>query len=445
MVLARHRSTIADRLELVRLRFTEHVSRRTAAVRLGYSRSWVRRWSRRSRRGGEAALTPPAPPAPGPLARFRAPLAAAVLASRREHPRLGARRARLALEMNPVFRGEVLPSPRTIERAWKHAGLLPTRVPRTQAPPLSPGPTAAPHAVWQIDHQDHLTATGITSLLVLQTIRDPHAGLTIGGDIFRGPRGASGVPEDDLFDALRRRMAQWGKPTMLSVDGALRFLGQPQRTFPSRLELLCAGWGIVVHQIRPGRPTDHGSVERTHQILDAVVIGPPYPDPAALQTALDDHLTALNERFPSRAKNCRGQPPLVAFPQGRHSGRPFAPAQEWATFDLLAVDRFLAGWTWYRRAYKANGQISFANRNIGLGQAHAGTVVVLRFDPTTREVIAATLGSAPDQPGVEIKRFLCPTFTKEAILGSSTVASRPLDPGAHSNDAPPLQPGGTTL
>jgi hypothetical protein len=444
-MVARQRSTIADRLEMVRLRYGVNLSRRATAARLGYSRWWVRRWSRRYRRGGEAALNPSSPPAPGPLARFAAPVAAAVLAYRRDHPLLGARMARVALAKDPTLPGAALPSVRTIERAWKQAGLLAVRVPRTRAPSALSAPVAAPHAVWQLDHQDHLTAPGLAGRLVLQTLRDPHAGLTLGGDVFAGPRGAQGVPEEELFDALRRRMAQWGKPACLSVDGAARFIGQPQRTFPSRLELLCVGWDIPVQQIRPGHPTDHGSVERTHRTLDALFAGPPFADLPAFQAALDAQITDLNERFPSRAKSCQGRPPLVAFPNARHSGRPFDPTQEWATFNLIAVDHFLARWTWYRRAHQTTGQISFADRNIGLGKVHGGTIVTVRFDPATREVVVFAPGSVPGQLGDEIKRFTCPNFTKEAILGSSQIAWRPLPEGARLNGAPPAIPGGTTL
>src|SRR6266496_959805 len=89
----RHLSTIPDRLELVRLRYEEGLSRRMVGARLGYSRKWVRHWSRRYRQGGTAALQPVAHPRPGPLAHFAPAVARAVLAYRRTHPRMGARRA----------------------------------------------------------------------------------------------------------------------------------------------------------------------------------------------------------------------------------------------------------------------------------------------------------------------------------------------------------------
>jgi hypothetical protein len=259
-------------------------------------------------------------------------------------------------------------------------------------------------------------------------VRAPAAGLIVAADLFPGPRGAHAVPLDDLLDGLRRGFARWGRPQALSVDGGLHFLGQPQRSFPSRLELFCAGLGISVVPIRPGRPTDHGAVERQHSICDGVLLGPTYPDLAAAQAALATHVTALDERFPSRARVCGGQPPLVAHPTARHSGRAYDPAREWRDFDLAAVDRLLAGWIWHRRVGRINGQLSFADRNVSLGKAWAGRTVTLRFDPTDRRVVVHAPGDQPGERGAELKRFACPAFAKAAILGTSAVAWHPLPP-----------------
>ncbi len=423
----RDRSSVVDRLELVRLVRDEQLTQAQAASRLGYCRQWGQKWWRRYRRGGEASLVSARRPGRGPLAHFSPELRAAIAACRRTYPLIGARRARVALEQEPSLQGYPLPDARTIHRAWVGLGLIPKRLPRDR-PPVPPSlPTGDLHAVWEIDHQDHIRAKGLDSLLVLQSIRAPKAGLTIGGDVFLGPRGAQGVPEDDLFDALRRRFAQWGQPRALSVDRGLRFLGQPQRQFPSRLELFCAGLGIAVLPIRPGRPTDHASVERLHRTLDGVLLEVDYSgsELTDVQSALERQLGDLNERFPSRAKACRGLPPLVAHPEARHSGRAYDPLREWTQFDLAAVDRLLADWRWHRQVGPKTGQISFADRNVGVGKAWAGQVVALRFDPQDRKVVVYQSGTTPDELGPQIRRFHCPAFDKEAILGHSKVTLQP--------------------
>ena len=263
--------------------------------------------------------------------------------------------------------------------------------------------------------------------VVLQSVRAPAAGLIVGADLFLSAGGASAAPLDEVLDGLRGCFARWGTPQALSVDGGRPFLGRPQRSFPSRLELLCAGLGVAVVPIRPGRPTDHGAdgaVERQHAILDGVLLGPAYPDLATTQAALDRHVTLLSRRFPSRARTCAGQPPLVAHPTATHSGRPYDPATEWDDFDLAAVDRLLAEWRWVRRV-SPNGQLSFANRNVGISRAHAGQLVHLAFDPTDRRVTVSAPATTPDGVGPVMHRFACPAFTKQAILGASAVACRP--------------------
>ncbi len=420
-------SSVAERLAMVRMKEAAQPLAGASRV-VGFGRDWGRKWWRRYRRGGAAALDPAPRPAPGPLARFAPLVATKVLAYRRDHPRLGARRALLALAADPTLAGERLPSARTIHRAWVAAGLAAVRTPRDQPPPVAApaADPADPHACWQIDHQDHLRPAGLAEAVVLQSVRAPAGGLIVAADLFPGPRGAHAVPLDALLDALRRAFARWGRPGALSVDGSLHFLGQPQRSFPSRLELFCAGLGIAVVPIRPGRPTDHGAVERRHSICDGVLLGPTYPDLAAAQAALTDHVTALNERFPSRARVCGGQPPLLAHPGARHSGRAYDPAREWRDFDLAAVDRLLAGWTWHRRVGRLSGQFSFADRNVSVGKAWAGRVVTLRFDPTARQVVVHAPGEQPGEQGAELKRFACPAFTQATILGTSRVARHPL-------------------
>jgi len=424
----RHSSTIHDRLTLIQLRASAGHSQWQAAAHLGFSRRWVRRWWRRYQHGGAAALQPAPVPAPGPLATFPHAVAEAVLAYRRTHPRIGSRRAHVALRTDPALAGVPLPSPRTIHRAWVAAGLVLSRpVAAVPAPP--PVPLDQPHAVWQIDHQDGLPVRGLDTPVVLQSVRAPAAGLTIDGRLWAERRGAHAVPEEAILDTLRQCFVRWGRPTAVQVDGGVRFLGQSQRTFPSRFELFCTGLGIAVQQIRPGRPTDNGAVERLHYTLDDLLLGPAYADLGAAQSALDQHICLLNEAFPSRARACGGRPPLVAHPHARHSGRPYDPAHEAALFDLAAVDRLLAGWAWTRQAAPSSGQLSFANKNVRVGAAYRGQTVALRFDPTDRQVVIYDLGTAPGTLGPEIRRFHCAAFDQDTILGRPLPAPAPAQEG----------------
>ena len=418
-------SSISQRVDVVRLKVEEKVSHRAAAATMGYSREWARKWVRRFRHGGLGALQPSPVRRPHPLAAFAPRVAEIARAYRRSHPLMGARRVLLALADDARLGGERLPDARTLHRFFVAEGLVKRRIPADREPAVTPVKAAVPHDVWEIDHQDHLAVRGLDALGVVQNIRDPAAGLIIGSDLFVGPRGAQGVAIDALFDAIRRRLSVWGRPAAFQVDHGTTFLGRPQRQFPSRFELLGAGWGIPVQPIRPGRPTDNGAVERQHRTIDALLLGPTYASWEAAQAALDQHQQDLNTRFPSRARGCRGLPPLVAAPQARHSGRPYDPALEWEQFDQAAVDRLLAGWEWTRQVGRRTPQISFGHINITVPQAHRGAVVLLAFDPTDRHVVIYQLGARPNQRGPEIRRFRCAAFEKEVILGPSAIAWRP--------------------
>ena len=433
-------SSISQRVEVVRLKVDEQVSHRSAARTLGYSRAWSRTWVRRFRRGGLPALQPPPVRSPHPLASFAPRVAEVARAYRQSHPLIGARRALLALADDPRLRGERLPSARTLHRFFAAEGLVKRRLPPDREPSVRSVAAGAAHDVWEIDHQDHLAINGLDCRGVVQNIRDPAAGLSIGSDLFVGPRGAQGVATDALFDALRRRLTTWGRPRAFQVDHAALFLGRPQRQFPRRFELLARGWGIRVQPIRAGRPTDNGAGERFHRTVDGILLGPIYPSWEAAQAALDQQQEDLNTRFPSRARGCQGCPPLVAAPQARHSGRPYDPAREWAEFDQAAVDRFLAGWEWHRQVGKRSPAISFGHINITVPQAHRGSVVLLAYDPSDRQVVIYQMGETPATRGPEIRRFRCAAFTREVILGTSTIAWRPPSHDRlRPNDTPQVQ------
>lgn len=439
-MVPRRTSSVADRWLMIQAKEAGTPLRR-ASRGLGFSRDWGRRWWRAYRDGGAAALAPARPAGPGPLATFAPAVREAVLALRRTHPRLGARRALVVLAADAALAGQRLPSASTVHRAWVAAGLVAPRPPRDSPPPPPPLPAdpADPHAVWQIDHQDGLPVAGLAAPVVLQGVRAPAAGLIVGADLFASRGGANAVPLDDILDGVRRCFVRFGRPRALSVDGGLHFLGRPQRSLPSRLELFCAGLAVAVAPIRPGRPTDHGAVERQHATLDGALLGPTFADLAAAQAALDAHVGLLNGRFPSRARVCGGVPPLTAHPGAAHSGRPYDPATEWETFDLAAVDGVLRGWSWVRRV-SPNGQLSFANRNVGVGRAHAGQVLRLSFDPADRAVVVRAPATAPGEEGPELKRFACAAFAKATILGTSTVASHPTPAGGPVDDTPGGQP-----
>ena len=123
-------------------------------------------------------------------------------------------------------------------------------------------------------------------------------------------------------------MLRFGRPKRLSLDHDSAFYDNTSASpYPSRLQLWAIALGIEVAFIHKGRPTEHGFIERTHQVVDGqTLLGQEFADPAAIQPALDQRLDFLNTQYPSRA--LAGQPPLAAHPAAAHSGRPYRPEYE---------------------------------------------------------------------------------------------------------------------
>jgi hypothetical protein len=75
----------------------------------------------------------------------------AALTFKRDHPSWGA--GLILLQLRKQFPSQPLPSWRTLQRWWQHAGLQPPRH-RVPAPQRSRG--SHPHAVWQLDAKEQI-------------------------------------------------------------------------------------------------------------------------------------------------------------------------------------------------------------------------------------------------------------------------------------------------
>lgn len=143
---------------------------------------------------------------------------------------------------------------------------------------------------------------------------------------------------------VRVCLARWGTlPDRIQTDNEAVFIGKPHSNFPSPFVLWTKGLGIDHVAIRPRHPTDNAEVERQHRtVYEYSLVGCTTPA-AGLQPVLDQGLHDLNQKVPSQAQGCHGQPPLTAHPQLLQPRRPFAAELELAHFDWR-------GWmpTWRR-------------------------------------------------------------------------------------------------
>ena len=74
---------------------------------------------------------------------------------------------------------------------------------------------------------------------------------------------------NDYQLALRHAMLRFGRPTRLSLDHDSAFYDNKSASpYPSRLPLWTIALSIEVVFIHKGRPTEHGFIERPHQVVD---------------------------------------------------------------------------------------------------------------------------------------------------------------------------------
>lgn len=130
--------------------------------------------------------------------------------------------------------------------------------------------------------------------------------------------------------------------------------------------------------IRKRRPTDHGMIERTHQIMTKqALLGQKYSSQVGLWNGLDARREVLNTELPVRALK---KAPLKAYPQAKHSGRYYQPQWEEDLLDLQRVGTYLGQSRWFRRV-KSNGHFNLGGFGYYIGNRLIGKLLEIRFDP----------------------------------------------------------------
>jgi hypothetical protein len=209
-----------------------------------------------------------------------------------------------------------------------------------------------------------------------------------------------------------------GCPKRVSLDHDSAFFDNTcPSPYPSRLHLWLLALGIEVQFIPPGRPTAHGFIERTHEVVDQQALaGRQFNTSAAVQPTLEHSLDFLNTRYPSRSLG--GQPPLTAYPAARHSGREYRPEWEAELLDLGRVYPYLAQGRWFRQV-SAKGQFSLGADRYGLGRTWAKQTIEITFDPVTQEFVCKSAD------GQTTKRVAAKGLTKADLMGDLALEQFP--------------------
>jgi len=379
--------------------------------RLGWRMSTIRKWRNRGRKLGRAGLVSHmGRPASGALSSFPEEVSKTLLRWRQEHPGWGPVTLSKEMEQHPAFSGETLPGPASIGRFLKDQGLT-KRYDRHQNLPQEEKPVGLPHEVWEMDAQGYrfIPDIGQVALINLND-RGSHLRL-MSYPCWLGDKGVERhANTGDYQTALRLAFVDWGLPQALQVDHeGIFFDNKTKSPFPTLLHLWLVALGVTLHFGRYGRPTDQGMTERSHQLWTGQVIqGATFADWQVLYDALYQRRDFLNSVLPCASLD--NQPPLVAFPQARHSGRPYRLEWEADLLDLKSVDSYLGRGRWFRRVAN-NGTISLGGTVYYVGVHWKQQQIEVTFDQETRQFHGF------DAAGKLLKSFPLRGISIESLMG----------------------------
>ena len=367
----------------------------------------VRKWRRRAQHQGRSGLASRrGRPATGALSQASPELRQTIRDWRQTHPGGGPETLRVECQADPRFQREAIPSRSRLAAFLKAEHLVRPYERHTdlQQPP-APSPPAA-HVEWEMDAQGVRQVVGVGKVSIIN-IGDPYSHVRTGSQACVGKSKADTA---DYQLALRRAFLRYGLPGGLSLDHDSAFFDNTAASpYPSQLHLWAIGLGLTVCFIAVARPTEHGFIERTHQIVDRqVLLGVEFAEPTLLQPALDQRLDFLNRAYPSRS--LAHQAPLSAAPAAQHSGRAYRPDTEADLLDLQRVYDYLGQHHWFRRV-SAQGQFTLGTQRYGLGKAWANQTVEIHFDPLTHEFVCTS------EDGQHVRQLTAQGLTKTALMG----------------------------
>jgi len=407
-----HATALQQRLEIAE-RAERGETDPQIATALQLSPMTVRKWRRRAQQDGRSGLASHmGRPGTGALGQTLLEVRDAARELRQAHPGWGPQTLRLELTHDRRFVGLRIPSRARLAAFLKVEKLTRRHARHSELVQPEPQPATAPHDTWEMDAQGvrQVDAVGCVSVI---NIGDPYSHVrTESWACLHKTKPAT----NDYQLALRRAMLRYGRPKSLSLDHDSAFYDNNSASpYPSRLHLWAIALGIEVVFIHAGRPTEHGFIERTHQIVDdQALLGREFADPTTIQPALDQRLDFLNTQYPSRA--LAGQAPLAAHPAAAHSGRAYRPEYEAELLDLNRMYRYLAQQRWFRQVSTPGGQFTLGAWRYGLGRPWANQEIEITFDPLTQDLVCRS------EDGQTTHRLPVKGLTKANLMGELDMA-----------------------
>ena len=380
-------TSIEERIQIVTLAeagFTDQ----QIGQRLGLSLFTARKWRRRAVHGGRAALASKmGRPASSALGTFPADIRDKVHQMRLNHSGWGPKTLVAELQRDRSLAGRRLPSRSSIARLIQEEGLSRMYERHTQLPNTNRVKAGSPHTVWEMDARGYskVPDVGIISLINLND-RFSRARLLSFPCLVGRKRWQRHPNTEDYQVALRLAFVDWGLPERMQVDHESVFFDNHAKSpYPTRLHQWLLALGVSLHFGRPRQPQDQGVTERSHQLWAAQALeGQQYDDWQQLYHFLRQRRDFLNCHLPCATLG--EQPPLQAYPEAMHSGRPYRPEWEMQLLDLSRVHAYLAQGRWFRLVSK-DGTFSLGGHVYYIGPRWARQQVEISFDPESQSIV----------------------------------------------------------
>lgn len=348
---------------------------------VGWSVKTVEKWRSRLQKSLDVSLI--GRPKLGAMSHFPDALRDRIKDLREEYHALGGKM--LYWKLHSESGGIKLPSPATIDRYLKHKGLVRTNEKHEPLPHISKIVAKEPHDLWQIDGQGNEQVGGV-GIVCMLNLKDVISSLHV--SIYpKWMKSKQSHPTTQHYQtAVRLGAIHHGLPRQIQSDHASVFYDNHSKSpFPTLFFLWLIALGVDPVFSRIHRPEDQGKVEKSHQTMWAQVDRrTPYQNWEHFFEHCQKRRVWLNEIFPSTA--CGDKPPLKAFPQARHSGRPYSLALERTLLSLDRVYDYLEKGCWWRRVSK-DLTISLGKQVYYLKEARPNTQVQIRFRKSDRTLL----------------------------------------------------------
>ena len=268
------------------------------------------------------------------------------------------------------------------------------------------------HIRWQMDFKGYVFINGIGYAMPFN-VCDEYSSCPLQSILYIHPttNPATGLTWRNIQRNLRLAFQQWGKPLELKMDRDPLFIGSTRLEWPGSLLLWLIGLGITPIINPTATPTKNAQVERSNRTwLNHVGKTKVKHTIETFQHLVDQAWEDRRLYLPSRNPNCKGQPPMVAIPELRHSKRFYRPKQEKQTFNMNKVYHYLSQWSW-KRQIDTHGRISIGSvqRKISSKKEHHGQIVKVLFVPSIQTF------QAIDLDGHILKKFSIPNISLDFL------------------------------